>query len=57
MIGSYNVPEGVWSDNTSMTLATMDSIAKTKQINYNDMADKFCQWLIKKEYTTINSVF
>lgn len=40
--GSYDVPEGTWSDDTSMTLATMDSIIQQKgKINYNDMADKF----------------
>jgi len=55
--GSHKVPEGVWSDDTAMTLATMDSIIKTKTINYNDMADKFCSWLLNGEYTATNLVF
>ncbi|OUM68067.1 hypothetical protein PIROE2DRAFT_58353 [Piromyces sp. E2] len=55
--GSHKVPEGVWSDDTSMTLATMDSIVKNKTINYNDMADKFCLWLFNAEYTATNLVF
>ncbi|ORX79819.1 ADP-ribosylglycohydrolase [Anaeromyces robustus] len=55
--GSHHVPEGVWSDDTAMTLATMDSIIKTKTINYNDIADKFCSWLYEKKYTATNVVF
>lgn len=56
--GSYDVPEGTWSDDTSMTLATMDSIIQQKgKINYNDMADKFCNWLNNADYTATNEVF
>ena len=29
--GSHNVPEGCWSDDTSMILATMDSITRSKK--------------------------
>lgn len=40
--GSYDVPKGVWSDDTSMTLATIDSIIVNKnELNYNDIANKF----------------
>lgn len=55
--GSYDVPKGVWSDDTSMTLATMDSIIECNGINYNDIADKFCNWINKAEYTATNEVF
>lgn len=56
--GSYDVPEGTWSDDTSMTLATMDSIIKQKgEINCNDIADKFCNWLNNADYTATNEVF
>jgi ADP-ribosylglycohydrolase len=55
--GSHRVPPGVWSDDTSMTLATMDSIIKTKTINYNDMADRFCSWKNNSEYTAVGVVF
>lgn len=32
MVGdrTYNIPKGTWSDDTSMTLATIDSILNTK---------------------------
>ena len=39
--GSYLLPAGTWSDDTSMTLATMDSIFKMKGINYKDIMHKF----------------
>ena len=55
--GSYDVPKGVWSDDTSMTLATIDSIIKCKGINYNDIADRFCNWLNNAEYTATDEVF
>lgn len=55
--GSYDVPEGVWSDDTAMILATMDSIIKCNGINHNDIADRFCNWLNDAEYTATNEVF
>lgn len=39
--GTYNVPAGTWSDDTSMTLATIDSIIETKEINCNNIDTKF----------------
>ena len=56
--GSHDVEAGVYSDDTSMTLATMDSIIKQNGIiNYNDIADKFCNWINNNEYTATNKVF
>ena len=55
--GSYSVPEGVWSDDTSMTLATIDSIIKNNGINYNNMADCFINWIDNADYTATNEVF
>ena len=54
MIGfmSHNVPKGTWSDDTSLTLATMDSIIQNKgNIVTNDMADRFIDWMEKGKYT------
>ncbi|ORX56017.1 ADP-ribosylglycohydrolase [Piromyces finnis] len=55
--GSHKVPEGVWSDDTAMTLATMDSIVQKNIIDYNDMADRFCLWRFNAKYTATNLVF
>ena len=55
--GSHDVPEGCWSDDTSMVLATMDSIIDSKDINYNNMADKFCDWINDAKYTSTDELF
>lgn len=55
--GTYNVPAGTWSDDTSMTLATIDSIIDTKIINPNDMASNFLDWFRNCNYTATGNVF
>lgn len=55
--GSHKVPKGCWSDDTSMTLATMESIIENKTINTNDIADKFLNWFRNAEYTATGKVF
>lgn len=55
--GTYNMPAGVWSDDTSLTLATMDSIIKSNRLDYKDMADRFCLFMNKGEYTATGTVF
>ncbi|MBO5143230.1 MAG: ADP-ribosylglycohydrolase family protein [Clostridia bacterium] len=55
--GSHDVPKGSWSDDTSLTLATMDSIIENKSIEPEDMATKFLQWLKEAKYTPTNNVF
>ncbi|MCX4303393.1 MAG: ADP-ribosylglycohydrolase family protein [Clostridia bacterium] len=55
--GSHKVPKGCWSDDTSMTLATMESIINNKIINTNDIADKFLNWFRNAEYTATGEVF
>lgn len=48
--GTYNQPAGTWSDDTAMTLATMHSIVKREGIDYNDMMDKFNEWVVHGKY-------
>ena len=56
--GSYfDIPEGTWSDDTAMTLATLDSLIECESINYKDMADKFLNWIDHAQYTATNKVF
>ena len=55
--GTYNVPAGTWSDDTSMTLATIDSIIEKQTIDVNDMASKFLKWFRNAEYTATNECF
>lgn len=35
--GTHKQPIGTWSDDTSMTLATCNSIKKTRGVNCNDI--------------------
>lgn len=49
--GTYNQPKGTWSDDSSMTIATMTSIVNKKGIDYTDIMDEFCRWAFNEEYT------
>ena len=55
--GSHKVPKGTWSDDTSMTLATVDSIKNTGKIDYLDIANNFLKWFKDAEYTANGEVF
>lgn len=49
--GTHHQPAGTWSDDTSMTIATMDSIIDKQGINYDDMMVKFSDWMHTAKYT------
>lgn len=49
--GTHGQPAGTWSDDTSMTLATCDSIRELGHIDTTDMRDKFVSWIARGEYT------
>lgn len=55
--GTYHQPRGTWSDDSSMTIATMRSIVKKNGIDLNDIADEFCNWINNAKYTQYNEVF
>lgn len=56
--GTHNQPEGTWSDDTSMTLATCRSIQKHDgKVIPEDIRREFEQWLFQKEYTPFGEVF
>lgn len=54
--GTHEQPAGTWSDDTSTTLATCDSIRELGRIDTADMRDKFVRWIASGEYT-IDGVF
>ena len=54
--GTHEQPAGTWSDDTSMTLTTCDSIRELGHIDTADMRDKFVSWIARGEYT-IDDVF
>ena len=55
--GTHNQPLGSWSDDTSMTLATMDSIIHKEEIDTTDIGNRFLYWYRKNEYTPLGKVF
>ena len=55
--GSHNQVKGSFSDDTSMTLSTLDSIIEKQAIDTNDMADKFLKWYRNGEYTATGKLF
>ncbi|WP_102275175.1 ADP-ribosylglycohydrolase family protein [Cytobacillus massiliigabonensis] len=56
--GTWNQVEGTWSDDTSMLLATCDSLKEhNAAIHLYDMMGKFEQWYTKSKYTAHNVRF
>ena len=53
--GTHNQPMGAWSDDTSMTLAALDSL--TGGLDYDDIMEKFCAWKEHAAYTAGGCVF
>ena len=49
--GTHGKPAGTWSDDTSMTLATCDSIRACGRIDCDDMRNRFCRWYRDGDYT------
>lgn len=49
--GTFNKPAGTWSDDTSMTLATMDGLT-TFNGDYAVIMENFVAWLKEGKYTT-----
>ena len=42
--GTHKQPKGTWSDDTSMTLCTLESITKNGDINLTDIMKSFAKW-------------
>ena len=55
--GTYNQPEGTWSDDSSMALATLVSIRDKDEIDYKDIMERFRDWCMYGAYTPFDEVF
>ena len=55
--GTYDQPPGTWSDDSSMTLATVESIARLGKIDPDDIMHNFYYWLFHGEFTPFGKVF
>lgn len=48
--GTYDQPKGTWSDDTSLTLATMQSIINKNEIDLKDIMNEFCLYVRESKY-------
>ena len=55
--GAHNQPVGTFSDDTSMLLATCDSIRMKGRIDVDDMRERFNAWVLRGEYAVNRLVF
>ncbi len=57
--GTYNQPPGTWSDDSSMTVATLEWYAENKgdEPDYKSLMDKFSEWLLYGAYTPYGQRF
>ena len=55
--GTYKKPPGTWSDDSSMTLAALDSIREMSKIDSDDIMKRFVDWYEKGEYTPFGIAF
>lgn len=55
--GTYNQPAGTWSDDTSMTIATCESIMWNGAIDTEDMLNNFRRWMLDGDFTPFGYAF
>jgi ADP-ribosylglycohydrolase len=49
--GTFNLPAGSWTDDSSLTLVLLESIKRNGWIDYTDIMDNFVKWLDDGEFT------
>lgn len=55
--GTFNMPPGTWSDDSSLTLATLTSIKECGEVNCKNIMDRFVEWLDNGAYTPFGFAF
>lgn len=55
--GTHNQPAGTWSDDTSLVLATLESIKRLNKVDSTDIMNNFVKWLYEGEFTPFGEVF
>lgn len=55
--GTYGLPPGTWSDDSSMALATLESLGRMRCIDPRDIMENFVKWYAHNEFTPYGSVF
>lgn len=49
--GTFNLPEGSWTDDSSLTIALLESIRRAGKIDLDDIMGNFMKWLYDGEFT------
>ncbi|MBQ9696956.1 MAG: ADP-ribosylglycohydrolase family protein [Acidaminococcaceae bacterium] len=55
--GTFDLPPGSWSDDSSMTLATVESLAKKGTVDIDDIMLNFSLWLTNNYFTPYGKTF
>ena len=49
--GTFQLPAGSWTDDSSLTLALLESLKRLDAVDLNDIMDNFVKWLDHGEFT------
>ena len=55
--GTFDLPTGSWTDDSSLTLALLDSICKTDELDLKHIMDNFAEWLKNGAFTPYDEAF
>lgn len=55
--GTFNMPPGTWSDDSSLTLATVESIARLGRVDAEDIMNNFYRWVGENAFTPYGMAF
>ena len=55
--GTYNLPKGSWSDDSSMMLCLAESIGRLKTLDYDDIMKNFSAWFNESKFTPDGKLF
>ena len=55
--GTYDLPKGSWSDDSSMMLCLAESIGRLGKIDYDDIMKNFSAWFNESAFTPDNELF
>ncbi len=55
--GTYNQPPGTWSDDSTMTWCTVESLALRQTCDTEDMAERFVRWMTSGYMTPHGELF
>ena len=56
-LGTFNLPEGSWTDDSSLTLALLESIVRLGKIDLDDIMENFMKWLYDGEFTPFGTAY